>query len=833
MINVSANNSVDLIRTPIIYASLISADKSFYTYLITYEANPVIAIRNNSFLVNIRVDTGQARKEPPLQISNTSGLQMIENIRSLGATRRSITTVPTTKSVSINSDVSSKISNSMIKAISSISKEANTAVISQTKQLVTRRVSVEANNNRENPVLATNVNRPGAVDNGAVSQTTVANKYTRNMNSLLFDGRIDPAALSSTKTNTVVYPKNAVAGTIPNPSYVQSRLVANNPKILNVIASQTLPNINSNPNTQSNLSNNDHITVLETVSKTYITLTEVLTIPVGTVGLNDFNIVFDVKNQQGQILQSLRRFVPHGANVSNIIPVEPPTVQSSNRDAYGRVTLYIKQNDTNARGVFIYRRTVNPNLPLNDAAYKLIDTLPLSSDKGVIPYQDKTPTFNNTIYRIVPYITDQTPGSVFTSFAVKGERNRFLRNHVGDNRQVSGILNYNILNSQIRVSVSKLNVDVILIKLYRKNKTIYEKEWTLISTSPLIDKNSAASISFSDSAVKKDNIYEYRVGCVYSDGAEYFVYNTIFVKFSPVTGNIATTTISNPVVGTYQSLKNITFNINYSISENNFELIKKLMTEQNLLSEYQVNIIANKERLTTLLSYSVTRVNLTTGEIEEFGTIPSLQFNDRLYGLSRNVKNLNESNEYVYKVTTYVRQPETLMPNLVRTVSTTIGARTASYQLRPFKWYQPITLNQGSIVTEGSLATNYSQNQLSQGAVVDITETPKISLSNPLPTVSSVNATKNSDNSILIEWRVAGDLNKIDHFIIKLNIYGMESIVGNVHNVSTNNTFKFIDLLTNGESGPLIYSIVPIYYDYVQGTPARAREVIVSREEDK
>jgi hypothetical protein len=314
---------------------------------------------------------------------------------------------------------------------------------------------------------------------------------------------------------------------------------------------------------------------------------------------------------------------------------------------------------------------------------------------------------------------------------------------------------------------------------------------------------------------------------IYPDGTEEAAYNNLLLEYRPIASKIAKTTISNPTITTYNGIPTVTFNVEYSLIENSFELIKKLITEQNFLSEYEVNIVANKERLKTLLSYSVTRLNLTTGDIEYFGTIPSTTFNDRLYGLSRSVKDLDMTNEYQYKVTTYVRSPETLMPNLVRTVNTTVENKPVSYQLKPFKWYQPVTLNEGNIVTERSLVCNYPQDQMSQGRVVDIVETPKINLLNPLPRLTNVNATKISRNSILIEWKVEGDLTKIDHFVIKLEMYNNITIVGNVHNASANNAFKFLDPLTNGEQGPLTYQIVPIYYDYTQGSPAKTRTVNV------
>lgn len=832
---ITRNNPSNLISIPLIYATLKNVNTSFYTYVVSYEANPVVAVRQSAYIVNIRVEpiTQTNISSRPTIIKNASGYQLIDNIRKFGGLNKSTGLVSAQAITSIASDLSSRIPNDALRRISALGREENSVVIRTGQQLVTRRVSELDQRNEENPVLTLNVNNPATVDNGAVNQVTLQNTVARDMTNLLFEGRIDPAALSTKKTNTVVYPVNTVGGVAPARPYTARNVFKYDQRSLNVIASQLSTSTKTKPMSQTSLNNDGHITVVEVVNTTLIKVNEQINVSVREIGKNDFYLVFEVKNKSGQILQTERRLVPHGANLSNIVPAIPPIVKRLPRSTAGRAIFQIKQVDPNAKGVMIYRREINPKLPLIDATYTLIDKVPLLAGRDPVIYEDRFATINNVIYRVVPYISDQVPGSVFASIPIQFSRNNILKKEPVYRRQVCAVLNYKLLTNSILIEVSKYPVEAIVIKLYRRNRTIHQKPWTLVKTSELLRTTSSTSIAFEDNQVDIDNDYEYKAVFIYPDGGEHTAYNNVIITFNPITQKVATTSITNPVVGNYNGRDTITFSVNYSLFENNFELIKKLITEQNLLSEYEINLLQNKEQFRTLLSYAVTRVNLTTGEIEEFGIVPSTNFNDRLYGLARNVKDLNRYHEYVYKITTYVRRPETLMPNLVRTVNTTVEGRPVSYQIKPYKWLQPITLNQGNIVTDRSLATNHPRIQLAQGSVVDIIESPKITLSNPLPNLTNANASQISDDgedgtkSILIEWKVDGDIAKIDHFIIKLEIYGMPSIVGNVHNVSTNNTFKFVDLLTNGEKGPLTYFIVPVYYDYNQGSPIKTNTVVI------
>jgi hypothetical protein len=100
-------------------------------------------------------------------------------------------------------------------------------------------------------------------------------------------------------------------------------------------------------------------------------------------------------------------------------------------------------------------------------------------------------------------------------------------------------------------------------------------------------------------------------------------------------------------------------------------------------------------------------------------------------------------------------------------------------------------------------------------------------LADIVPSVIEAKAQKFGLSSTLVQWRVQGNNQKIDHFIVILEALGMRSVVGKCHNISESNYFQFVDSLDNDEHGKLTYYIVPVFYDFTRGTEIATNEVIV------
>ena len=230
-----------------------------------------------------------------------------------------------------------------------------------------------------------------------------------------------------------------------------------------------------------------------------------------------------------------------------------------------------------------------------------------------------------------------------------------------------------------------------------------------------------------------------------------------------------------------------------------------------------------KDKFQNLLAYDVSRINLTTGQQESFGVINSKIFSDRDEGTVKNVKPLEDGMEYKYIVSTYFRSIDTLLKSYSKEI---IDINNNSYTLYPSIWRHPITLEYGNIVNDSSLKKNHSNNQFTFGKIANITET-NASLLNILPSIKEAHATKISDKSVLLQWKIQGNVKRFDHFLIILEILGMKSIIGKSHNITNSNYFQFIDKLENNENGKLKYYIVPVFYDYSKGSDFETNEVIV------
>jgi hypothetical protein len=823
--NIKLNQPSKIISLPNVYATLEDIVGGFYKYRITYVVDPVAVVREKAYIVNIHVsDQLNNDTNNPNLVKNNNPKDIILNLRKMGGLYKSAGLVTPKYLVSIKSDITSRLPNNQLPTLNTTNVLVNKTPLKTITQLSTKSVSTLNEQSQTNPVMTVSLNKPKSVDNGLTNQTVVNNKVKRQMTDLLFEGRIDPASLTTGKTNSISHSSKTYSGTIPSAPYTQKSAIKNDIRAMNIVASQLNSATKQKIYSQSQLSPQATMTIVEKIPVNLLTISEIVNIPIGSLGKRDFNIIFELNNGEGQLIQTEKRFVAHGSNISNIIPTKEPTVKSVPINVPGRALFEITQEDSNSKGIYIYRREINPNNQLSKSSYKLIGKVPLLKGAKAF-YEDKIKTINNAIYRFVPYVTDEMPGSIFTSAAVRFYRSGIIKKEKYYRRQNSGVLFYNILDTYIEILLSQYSINAIEAKIYRRNVTNHQKEYDLVGISTLRN-NSDTPISFKDYNVKNNYMYEYKAVLIYPDGSKQTAPNTIVVRYSPIQQNIAVTKISNLNITTYEGLQDVTFNIEYSLSEKDFELIKKLFKEQNLVSEYQRNIIENKDKLKTLLAYKIVRFNLTTGDIEDFGVITSTSFSDRQFGLSRSVKNLDSASEYVYKVITYIRSPETLMPKLTRTVATTVEGKLANYTLNPYKWLQPVTLTEGNIVTDRTLLTNHAKQPLIQGNVVDVQNIP-INLSKILPVLSNANATQVQERSILIEWKVDGDLEKIDHFVIKLEMTNLTTIVGTVHNISSNNTFKFLDLLTDGESGSLSYNIVPMYYDYTQGAPIKTNTIVI------
>jgi hypothetical protein len=785
----------------------------YYVYEVKYKVNPKKASLNKAFKVKITVSKEAPIKKTNLNFSTVDPQAMLKNVLYKAPQSKDLTRAFQANVIlSKNSDITKRIPNDQTLSLTK-NNGIETSALGVKKELRLASVSELNNQNVVMPVFQTNLFKKSETTPTAPNSITLR----EHSHELIFSKGIDPASIA-VRSNTIASSAKVNAGVT-----VKQNIVAvhdRHKSLVESVLQKSVPNIS----TQFHLSVNDHIPVVVELPVVFIEIEEEVRIPIGAIGEREFFLIFELINSAGITVETIYNNVTHPKYVSAIkIPKEPPTVKFMPSGKVGKTILLIKQEDPYATGVNIYRKTLDKHSPQIDAQYTFIGKMSVKKGEDFKRFEDEHANFNPTIFRVVPYNDSGVMSSEFTSIVSKSEK-------PPTNIRVKKEIKPNFVSMAYRFEEHGLDLEIkdlppgpIIMAVLRYDLTLKEQQSTMIGDFILLDGRGSAPLIVSDNSVKKEHIYEYICKLIYRDGQEVIGSNKLIVEYIPVTNNVVNTNVGPSKVIQEGTNLDVTFDIDSSLVETNIDLIRRAMQAQGLAGIFQEDIIKNKEKLQNLLGYRVVRTNLTTGEIEDFGIIIDTKFSDAKFGKIKGVKPVQPGFEYRYAISTYFRSPETLIPTFTRTVKTSTNN---SYTFAPSKWYHPVTLFKGNIVSEKSLQANHAKSDFSHGIVGNITSV-NVSLSKVLPSLYDANVSRVGNRLALIQWKVQGEISKIDHFIVILEMLGMRTIVGKSHNVSDGNYFQFIDLLDKGEHGALTYYILPVFYDYSRGTELQTNQVII------
>jgi hypothetical protein len=799
----------------------LTADGHF-EYQISYKIDPSVALREEASVVKIHVSV-----EPLLKASVTT----MDSFNPTAMTKGILTKTPRQKDfirsenekklMTITSDFKTRIPR--VLAPDLVRKTATAPTIRTDFTISPVSVDVIDRSGVVLPVLDTSTT--GRVTDRASSTAgiTLASDAVRvDSTGLLFTRRTDPAAAVGSKTYMITSAVHAIAGTIPESVSSRVMLSKEDSSPARLIGSllRDVPTI-----TRTMLGKSDVMNVASKTSESTLTVTETVMIPISLISVSEFYLTFELTKATGVIIQSLSKAVPHASNVAKLkIPVEPPELVVRSLSQFGRNILNIRQVDDNATSVKLYRRVVSKAASFTDATYNHIGSVRVSSRNGFVRVEDRVASTNPIIYRVVAVNEDGVSGAEFASAVIEQPKGITSRRGFFNRRPYGAVVIAELSNNVVNVAVKSIPAGVKSVAILKKDVSLKSKPLVRLTAPVLVKTNSTLPILFQDSQVFPGRSYEYSVELYYPDGTVE-VSKSTFLEYQPLVTNVVEATISEPeVIAATNGNVDVIFNITKEIVKGNMDFIKSLLQAQGLLPEFQAEVLANRDKLQQVFATRVIRQNLSTGECEDFGIIDDGEFSDVKFGRKKGVKPLESGFEYSYTVQIFGSPPERLFSTFSKTVTSADGE--TSYTFKPSKWHHPIALNEGTLVSEGSLARNHGKSELELGRMVE-QKVITVSLAEFLPSVVEASATRFGSRSVLIRWKVQGNLNKIDHFIILLEMMGMRTVVGKSHNISSTNQLQFVDLLTNKECGKLVYLVVPVYYDYARGSESRTNAVII------
>jgi hypothetical protein len=790
-----------------------------FKYDVSYIVDPQRAIQANSIIVEILASTKPFFKQPSNVLSQMNPDIIIKNLlQKTSVSKDKGRSQKANVFFTYKSDISSKIPNDKASKLSGLGQAKNIpSLLMKTDKLLKLRSVLELTDaNVIMPVLENNL--AYSIIPQGVARSTGLSKFLSH--DLITRRGIDPARISGTPTKSIQSAKKVSSGVIASPTTIARQTSLSEQQRISFLGNLAA---GANLTNHLQLSPQDLINVVVDSPRTTIDIKETLEIPTELIQGEEFYFIFRLVNNVGVELQTINLLVPHARNVSNLnIPTVPPKMLVLQTGIPGKNVVNIKQEDRNATGVAVYRKEIKQGIPNTDASYIFIGNLEVKYGQDFRRLEDRVNNLNAIIYRAIPFNSSGGLSAEFESTVSKGIKPKTKKYE--KRRNFVSVVGQSVPGA-ISLEIRDIPSGVCLVSVLKKNLTNHQSTYELVAKPTLMpNADSNGPIFIVDNDIKENKIYEYIVKLLYLDGDVEIGANNLTIDYKPVSANIVETSATKPKVVTSQNELDVQFSITSSPILGGLDLVKKALEEQGLIDYFNEEIYDEKDKLQNLLAYNIVRTNITTGEVEDFGTISEKDFSDRKHGKSKGVKDLAGGNEYRYQIITYLRRPETTLEYSLRNVK--IPERNITYNFAPAKWRHPIALNRGTLTTELTRRRNHAGSVFTFGAIGSVAQV-NVSLADVLPSVPEAVVQKLGTNSTLLQWRVQGQVTKIDHFIILLEMLGMRTVVGKCHNISDTNFFQFVDKLENGEHGKLKYYIVPVFYDYSRGTEVSSNEVIV------
>lgn len=510
-------------------------------------------------------------------------------------------------------------------------------------------------------------------------------------------------------------------------------------------------------------------------------------------------------------------------------PQIPPGVALLDGQSPGQGIIQVTQRDPRASAIQVFRRSLNHSRPIEQEKYVLIAEAKLTPEDGTHSIFVDIESSSTTIFRVISLGEQNAQSPEFTSVILSPNEEiikLLAGSHVTSSRRFTSIsLTSRITTQGVAIDVRKLPYDVIAVRIEKRNISVYESEFSTLGQFSTVDRREV--YTFTDSTLQKNNIYEYRCTILFDDGTSTEC-GTELVEYIPLSVNLVDTRIEELQVVSDSNNYDVKFKISSKIVPSTLDSIKAVLQKQDMLKYFDPHVLAERDKLQGLLAHSVCRVNITTGERESFGISTENMFSDAELGPSNSVQRLEQGNKYRYEVTSLIRQPETMFSKFEKTVTDEVSKR--QYTFKPSKYQHPVALDRGNISSEQTLASNHSKDQFSFGntgsvAIVDV------NLEFGPTSIVELRAGQMNADTMEISWKVVGNKDVVDHFLVAKSTLDGREIIGKSHVHRDSGEFYFLHSLERHDIGEITYIVIPILLDYNKASEAISNRVFVATPE--
>jgi hypothetical protein len=584
------------------------------------------------------------------------------------------------------------------------------------------------------------------------------------------------------------------------------------------------PVINVPPTSSDNLSDNDMVNVMQTVSSDVLDVPVTVVIPnsklrLENAALTQVFVTFDlIDSESGLPIDSVVKVLDISKHLQvYYTPRNPPKVKPAVSDVSSRVNLEIRQIDRGATEVQVFKKSIWISSPEIDD-YTLIGTYPLTAQDQTLLVQVDKPTHSPVLYRVVPRGKQSMQGFEYTNVAVKPAR-------YATNRSIALVANP--VDTGIQLEIRHIPSSVIAIQFLKWNLTTFDSEPSTVGDDIALvseDVRQSDLITVIDTNVFANNTYRYSVKLIYRDGNTSEFGNCTIEFIQPAPGAVDTK-IENLAVDNDDS-PNVTFTINTSTVDTNIDVVKRLLEQLGIDNHFEGDIAAQRDELKQLIAHAVHRIDLTSGKREYFGIVTNPSFDDDALRKNQAIDPLEYGHRYRYEIYPLLRAAETMFNAFVKT---SVDSTTKkSYTWSPAKFLHPLALTEGVLVTPDGARQRYAKDPMAFGAIGSMTMV-EVSFDQDLVKIIDPVASVFDRVTNIVTWKTLGTLSQADHFLVFKEVHGIRTLLGKTHSEFSNGSCQYIHSVNHHDAGALKYIIVPITNDYTVGAAAFTNTVLVER----
>ena len=786
----------------------------------TYSVSQRDVVNQGALRVDVRVESRHVLRKPVMGHSHRGYVDtraLVDNYRSAIIDAKSaVEQHQRYVLASRTSDFTSKINNEIIPQLRAKTPLKNISHFNRPRLKLVPASELKSNNDPQ-PILhriaASNV----IPDLKHVMSASAAEDPQTLMHDMITKHGLDPTHIFSLASRTIS--ESVTHGGLSNPLKANERITDAASRLLNHVLFP--PILSVPPVSSEQVTDSELVQVLETVTTDEIDVSVCIDIPVSKLRVDGqpvtqlyviFELIDGTTNMPIDTVNKVLDLTRH-VHVYHT-PKQPPRVKAAFSEVSSRINLEIKQVDPGATEVEIYKKTYWTSTPDSDD-YTLIGTYPLTVKDQTLLVQVDRPLNSPALYRVVPRGKQSVQGFEFTNVAVRPSRYVPIR---------ACSLTAHQVDTGVQLEARHIPPRVVALQFLRWNLTTNETDPTTVGDNVgFIDDSTrqADLLATIDTNVQFDHIYAYQVRLIYNDGhtADFGDATIEFIKPSP--GQVDTR-IENLQVS-HDVIPNVTFTVNTITVDTDLDVVKKMLENQGMESFFTGDISNQRDQLKKLIAHQIHRIDLTTGHRDNFGILTTPQFDDNALRKNQAIGPLVYGHKYRYIVYPLLRAPETLFDNFRKEVVDPVTKKP--YTFYPAKFLHPHTLSRGVIVSSKGVALRQAKDPMAHGIIGSI-EQVEVSFDRDAASITEATASNFDKYLNVISWKILGNVNQVDHFLILKQVHGIRTLLGKAHSEFMNGSCQYVHKITKHDVGAIQYVIVPIFNDYRLGTQAVTNTLI-------